>query len=821
MGIWIKDVRFGLRMLLKSPVVTLGAVLSLSLGIGANVAVFSLIQAVFFKSLPVADPSRLAAIYTIDDKQPGTLWPISHLNFEDLQEGAESFSHMVASIPVAAALSSGSGRPETIPGQIVSADYFQAFGVRAALGRSLRPQESGPPGAHPVAVLSHQLWQRRFGGSPAIINSDILLNGSSFTVVGVAPESFSGAFLMGSPEFWAPISMYDQLLTGIRRRLYDNRRGLMATVYAKLRPGTVPAQAQDELTRLGRALEERFPEVNRGRNFELLPISQATIDPNQRQDFVRAGGLLMTVVGLVLLVACGNVANLFLSRAAARNREISLRLSLGATPARLVRQLLTESLMLAALAGSLGMLIASLARNALWALRPPFLERSQMDISFDFWGLAFALALSLAAGLLFGLAPALQSARPNLVVGLKQESESAPGASRLLSLRNVLVMSQIALSAVSLAGSALFLRSLDKAMQIDLGFDSAQLAMMRLDVGRQGYSPSQALNFYDRALERAAGQPQVDSVTLVNLAPLVGGGLARTVLVEGRDPRADNNRVLTFVSTVGPQFFETTGIPLAEGRRFNAFDREQGRAVAIINQSMAQRFWPGEPALGKRFQFLGQETMREVVGIVRDSKLLSIGESGLPAAYLPIRQNPQTAMALLIRADRDLERTLSGVREEIQGLDASLAITEVRTIAEQVRRELWPARMSARLLGLLGLVALVLTSIGIYGVASYSVNQRRHELSIRMALGAGRGRLTGMILRQGMLVAALGLAGGVLAAGLAAQAIRGFLFGLSPLDAAAFASTALTLAAVALLANWIPARRATAAEPVSIMRFER
>jgi predicted permease len=551
-------------------------------------------------------------------------------------------------------------------------------------------------------------------------------------------------------------------------------------------------------------------------------LNQTTIPPQIRENFIRAGGLLMTVVGLVLLIACANVANLLLGKAAARRKEIAVRLSLGAARSRLIQQFLTESVVLAVGGGLLGLLVAYWGRSALWAFRPPFLQDSPLALGFDPLVLGFTLAISVLTGLLFGLAPALQASRPQIVNDLKPQAEGRVGASRALGLKNALVIAQVALSLIALIGSGLFLRSLGKAMEIDPGFETDNVAMMSFNVGRLGYEQPRGEQFFTEVEEKIAGIPGVESSTLTTNVPLFTGvGLMRTVLVEGRDPEAENNAVLTPVCTIGNNYFKTLGIPIISGRAVSERDRQGSLYAVIINEIMAKRFWPDENAIGQRFHFFGQDDLiREVVGIAKDSKYGTVGEEPQPYVYIPRLQNYRPGMSVVIRTSGSVEPVMATVRNELQQLDRNLPITNVQTTMQIMQQGLWPARMAAGLLGVLGLLALLLASIGIYGVMSYTVGQRNREIGIRMALGARQSEVLRLFMKQGLLLVAIGVGIGLVLAGFMSRAIASLLYDLNPMDFPTFALTTLVLAIVALLASFIPARRATAVDPIVVLRYE-
>jgi len=816
----IQDVRYGTRMLLKSPGLTLIAALSLALGIGANTTIYTLINAVLLQPLPFGDPERVAAVYTTDEKNKGGFNDFnqtSRPNYEDYRDRNQVFSGMAAHLGVPLNLS-GSGKPEQIFGEMVTGNYFDLLGVKAAIGRTFLLEEYRADGAGPVAVLSDGAYRRRFGGDPHVIGRTLTLNGQPFTVVGVTPPGFRGMNAIGGPEMWVPMSMHQPILTGFLAENYDERRALIFDIVARLKPGVSSDQARADLRRIGSLLEKEYPVPNGSRSATLVPAAQATINPNIRRVFVMAGGLLMTVVALVLLIACANVANLLLARAGARRKEIAVRLSLGASRARLVRQLLTESLLLALLGGSAGLLLAFWSKDLILASRPQLFLPANLEVALDGRVLLFTLMISVATGLLFGLAPALQATRTDLSIELKDRT-SQPAHRRRPTLRGALVVAQVALSLVALIGAGLFLRSLSNTQQIDPGFETRNLIVVTFDLGAQGYDRPRADDFYRRALERSAAIHGVRSATLATNLPIGGGGFSRTVFPEGHEPAAGSTGTFVLVNTVVPGYLDAMGVRLLAGRDLSEADHDGAPLVVVFNETAAKRFWP-DGAVGKRFKFFGDETLREVVGVVETTKVFTLGEDPQPIAYLPVQQAFQTAMTLHVLTDSDPKPLLETVRREIQSLDPNLPLTVVQTVGDLLDQSLWGPRMAATLLAIFGLLALLLASLGIYGVMSYSVSQRTHEFGVRMALGA-RGRdVLSLVLRQGVLLVAGGVLLGLVVAALVTRLVAALLVGVGATDPATFAAISLLLLAVTLFASFLPARRATRVDPVIALRYE-
>ncbi|HEV2915200.1 MAG TPA: ABC transporter permease [Pyrinomonadaceae bacterium] len=821
MGTLMQDIRYGVRMLLKSRAFTVVAILSLALGIGANTTIFTLVNTILLQSLPVAEPARLMSVYGTDEKNKGNqldFAPISYPNYLDYRDQNDVFSGLLIFGGAAMSLS-GTGEAEQLNGLIVSGNYFDVLGVKAKQGRTFLPEEDATPGSHPVIVISYGLWQRRFGGDPSIVGKQVTLNNQSFTVIGVAPENFRGTFAIGGADFWVPMAMHDQVLTGIFKEWFTERRALLFNIIGRLKPGVTIEQAQAAMQTIGRRLEQEYPKANEKRNVMLVSLPESTINPNQRGLFVRAGGLLSAVVGLVLLIACANVANLMLARATARRKEIAIRAALGAGRLRIIRQLLTESILLSVLGGGLGLFLAYWSLDLLWAYRPPFFDQNALSLDLDRRVLVFTILLSVLTGIIFGLAPALQSTRTDLVSELKEKTGQPNQTRRRFSLRNMLVVAQVALSLVALIGAGLFLRSLRNAQQINPGFETKKLLVMSFDLGAQGYNEARGLEFNRQAQARVEAIPGVRSAALATSAPL-NAGFMRSVFIEGQEPAPGGRGILTLVNTVGMKYFETVGIPVLKGRDFGATDQENSVKVVVVNEAFARRFWPNDDAVGKRFKFFGDEFLTEVVGVVRNSDSINLGEEPRPLAYLPLAQHYAGNLTLHVRTQGDPETVLATVRREVQALDPNLPLVAVSGISEVLDQVLWAPRMGAALLATFGLLALGLAAVGIYGVLGYSVSQRTHEIGLRMALGAQRSDVLRMVVGQGMTLTLIGVGVGIVAAFLVTRFMESLLYGVTATDPVTFAAVSLVLLAVALLACFIPARRATRVDPMIALRHE-
>ena len=817
-----QDVRYALRTMRKSPGFVAVAVITLALGIGANTAIFTVVNAVFFNPIPVHDAEHLLSLFTTDQRNRGgfnNFLPVSHPNGEDIQLRAQSFSGVALEIFGTVSMTIN-GHPDAFNANLVSGNYFDVLGVQAALGRTFRPDEDREAGAGPVIVLNHGFWERKFAANPNVIGQNVLLNGQGFTIIGVAPRGFQGTAVLGGPDMWVPMSMHDQVLSGLNKEWFNDRRFLNSSAVARLKPGVTEAQARAELQALGSDLDREFPVPNTGRNFTVIPLLQSAINPNLRGLFTRAGMLMMTVVGLVLLIACANIANLLLARAAGRKREISIRLAVGASRSRIVAQLLTEATVLAVAGGALGIGLAVLGRNLLWQFRPPFLQQSYLSLALDGRVLLFTLCIALGTGLIFGLAPALQATRPNLVLELKERAGGEVFTGRRFALRHAFIVAQVALCLVALVGAGLFLLSLRNAQETDPGFNTHNLAMLSFDLGSLNYDPPRVKEFQRRVLETVQNMPGVQAATLASNVPLFGGGFSRSVFPEGQESSSNRNGVLVIVDDVAPGYLQTMGIALMRGRDFDTAVREDSPKVAIINQAAAHRFWPDQDPVGKRFKFYGESDFVQVIGVAHDAKYVTLGEDPSPYIYLPVIQNPSPAITLFFRTGSDPNNLLGAVRKQVQVLDPNLPLTNVWPIGEVIHQALWAARFSAGLLSIFALVAVLLCAVGIYGVVGYTVGLRVREIGIRLALGAQPRDVALMILRQSAAPLGVGLGIGLVSAFVLAHFISNLLYGISATTPMAFLVTAVLLALVGLLASYVPARRAAGVDPLLAVRNE-
>jgi predicted permease len=821
-----QDIQYALRNLRKSPAFAAIGVITLALGIGANTAIFTVVNAVFFHPIPVKDPARLVEIFTLDQRKifgaaNNNVLPNSFPNGQDIQQRAQSFSGVTVYESFATPVSmTVNGQPNQYFAQLSSGNYFDVLGVHAQLGRTFRPEEDSTAGAGPVVVLNHGFWERVFAANPNVIGQNVLVNGQGFSIIGVAPKGFQGTAVIGGPDMWIPMSMHDQILTGFTKQLFNERRFLGYSSVGRLKEGATPEQAKAELQAIALDLEKAFPLANKGRTFTLQPLLESSINPNQRAQFARAGVMLMAVVGIVLVIACFNIANLLLARASGRKREMSIRAAIGASRGRIVTQLLTEALVLAIAGGALGLGLALAARDVMWRFRPPQLPADGMDLSLDWHVMAFTFLVAITTGLIFGLAPALQASRPDLVSELKERAGGDLRKGSRFTVRDVLISLQVMVCLIALVGAGLFLISLRNARAMDTGFDTHNLAMLSFDLGALNYDAPRAREFERRALEAAQNTPGVRGAALSSTIPLFNGGFGRTLFKEGEDNNNGQSGHVSQFSVMSPEYLQTMGIAMVRGQGFDSTIRENTPRVAIINETAARQIWPNEDPIGKRFTFFRDTSATQVIGIVRDSKYNALGEPPRPYMYVPLIQNPNAAVTVFFRAQGDPRSALSSVRAQIQAMDRNLPITNVWAIGEVISQSLWASSFGASLLTVFAMIAMALCAVGIYGVVGYSVGQRKREFGIRLALGAQPRDVLLMVLKQSALIMSAGLALGLVAAFFLARLIVSFLYGVNTNSPLAFLAMALVLAAVGVFASYIPARRAAKVDPMVALHYE-
>ena len=822
--VFMQDLRYGLRMLRKNPGFTAVAVLSLALGIGANTTIFTVVNAILLNALPVRDLPRLVEMDTVDSKLLVTQarsekLGMSFPNFQDYRRDNQVFTDLAAFMPIAVTWSGGA-EPRELQGELVSANYFDVLGIRPARGRFFMPDEDTKPNGNDVAVLSYSLWANKLGSDPGIIGKPMIFDARPYTVIGIAPRGFRGTItFFSSEQVWIPTSMKDQVLGGKAKDFFNERRFLGGGTVGRLKPGLEMSAAEASLKTMAMHLETEFPKDNSGRSVALSPLADAAVGVNDHKRIALAGAMMMGVVGLVLLIACVNLANLLLAQGARRQKEISLRAALGAGRTRIVRQMLTESLLLSLAGGIIGLAFAYAGRSILWSLRPPFIDQSGIDLSLDSHVLLFTLGVAILTGFIFGLVPAVKASRPDLMETLKSGGRGGTMGWRRDPLRSLLVIGEMALALITLVGAGLFLHSLQNAQKTELGFESKNLLTMNFDLGALHYEQGRGQQFYRAAIEKVKNSPGVASVSIASNPP-IGGGFSRTVFPEGQDEASGNRGTLTVVDDVTPDHFETLRIPVTRGRSFNDGDRMETAAVAIVSEAMAKLHWPNEDAIGKRFHFIGDTTLREIVGVTANSVINEVGEEPQPIVFLPMTQDYVPAATLHVRTTSNPETVVATVRAALQSLDPNLAVTNVFTIQQILSQALWPPRMGGLLLALFGALALVLSAVGVYGVLSYSVNQQTREIGLRMALGAQRGDVMRLILGQGLRLTVVGLGLGILAALALMRVLVSLLFDVRAYDPSTYTTVTLLLTAVALLACYIPARRAMRVDPMVALRYD-
>ncbi|HXQ97564.1 MAG TPA: ABC transporter permease [Candidatus Limnocylindrales bacterium] len=820
-----QDLKYSFRMLLKNPGFTAVAVLSLTLGIGANTTIFTLVKAVFLQPFPVKDPGRLVIVYSTNQPKSGTLanyLPSSYPNALDYREKNDVFSGLSMFQFTGDPLDIN-GRTMGVATQLVNWDFFDILGVRPVMGRWFLPDEDLTPGAKPVVVLSHSLWTETFGGDPNIVGKSIRLNNQDFAVVGIAPANFIQLGAIGTMDLWVPMTMHDQIVNGPTKSWYPRRAYRMVFMVARLKPGVSLEQAQSSVQALGDHLGQAYPDANSGRNVSLMPFDQTNVPPSQHGLFVLAGTLMMFVVGLVLLIACGNVANLLLARAALRRREVAIRLSVGASRARLLRQLLTESMLLALVSAALGTLFAVWTKDLIWTLLPGGRPQG-LDTSMDLRVLLYTLGISVFATLIFGLIPAWQTSRVEQISALKDRTDSPSTSGRWYALRGILVASQIAFSLIALMGAGLFVHSLWIAQKMDTGFENKNELLVFLNPGDQHYTQPQSEQFYHDAAERVRSLPMVVAAGVSDTRPF-NQSIRANMFPEGVDKNNPALGKLTPEVAVLPGYFSGAGIAMVAGRDFTDHDDAQSARVVVVNQALADQMWPGKSPIGKMLFFHaadGSDWNVQVVGEVRTVKFLTLGEDPQPVCYLSLKQQFSPGAVLFVHTKGDPDSAASTIVSAIQAVDPRLTIRggQVRTLPSLMSNVLTSARFGAELLAAFALLALLLAAIGTYGVMSYAVGQRTQEIGIRIALGAQRGNILRMVMGNGMAMVFTGTAAGLVASIFLTRTVSSLLYGIDSFDALGFIATAAILLAVAAIACWLPARRAMRVDPMIALRYE-
>jgi len=816
------SMRLALRSLVRRPALTLTAVLSLALGVGANTAVFTLVNAFFLQALPVAQPARLAAIYATHragQGAGGAFLPISWPDARDYAAQSRAFAGILLNVPLGLSVE-GKTDTEMVLGDAVSANYFDVLGVRLLRGRGFTAAEAAPGSSLPVVVVGDGLWRRRFGADPALVGRTVRINRRVFTVVGIAPPGFRGLDRTSVVEAWVPFGMFEALAAPEIGAMVRQRDGRLMSLVGRLGPGVQLPQAQAEMTAIAGRLAREYPDADGSWGVTLLPLTSFFGNPQERDTQLRARTLMAGTVGLVLLIACINVANLLMVRASERQSELAIRLSMGAGRWRLVRQLLIESLLLAVAGGACGLGVAAAGVRFLWSIRPPQFVENALDLRPDAAVLAFTLAVSLLSGLAFGLLPALRASRTDLVSSLKSGATRGSGR-RAGTLRRVLVAGQLSLCLVCLICGGLFLRSLRKAAQVDPGFDTRGLMLATMVLPREGYDEPHGRQFLHQLVERLGALPGVQSVSFASTRLLIGLGVAYEIAPEGQrtGQAAGHDAPLIRAAGVGDDYFHTLGVPILRGRAFGAGDRLDSRPVAIVNEKVARQLWPGQDALGKRFHLDREAQPIEIVGIARDVRNTSLQAPPVPFIYLPAEQRYSSMVTVYVHASPgELTRLTGEMRRQVHELDPALPLLGHEAITESIAVSLWAPRLATGLLGFFGVLALVLACVGVYGVMAGAVEQRRTEIGLRVALGARHGDILRLVLGEAARVIGAGLALGLAGAALAGRLTQDLLYGVDAYDPPTVAALSLSLAVVALLASSLPARRALRTDPLIAMR---
>jgi predicted permease len=819
MDTMLRDLRYAVRRLRRAPGFTSIALLSLALGIGANTAAFSLVNAILLRRPPLAQPERLVEIHQTSDDFPFT--PFSYPDYEDLQrESGQVFSGIGASQLTAVPHDLG-GRVESVLAELVNGSYFPVLGLRPALGRLLGPEDHVARGGHPVAVLAYDYWKNTFAGDPSVVGREIRLAGRPYTVVGVAPRDYEGNLRGLAPSLYLPILMLNQLQASTSE--LEERGNHAVFLIGRLRDGATLAQARTTVAGFAAAMQRAEPgEWAGSMSVVLTPMSDIYVSPSIDGIVVPAAGLLLAVVGLVLLIACANLASFLLAQARARRREIALRLALGARRWVLVRQLLTESILLALLGGAAGAGLARVLLHLLTRTDLPLPIPITFDLSLDPAVLGFALAVSIVAGVLFGLVPALQSTRPDVMETIKTEAVAAGPRSQgwgRVTPRGVLVVTQVAVSFVLLVTTGLFLRSFREREMVDPGFGRDPAVVVTLGLQQDRYTEAEGRLFVRRLEEHLAATPEVSAVGVgsnLHLNPLSTSTLA--VNVAGFTPPRGQPGFTVDVARVDSGFFEATGIPILQGRNFGPEDRADGPPVAIVNEAMAQKFWPARDPVGQVFRADGREVT--VVGVTRTAKIRTLEEAPRPFVYRPFSQDYSPLLWLVAGTRGDASRALLGVLGQLRSLDPDLMILQARTMERHLATMLLPARLGALTFTVFSALALMLATIGVYGVVAYALRSRTREIGIRLSLGARPSAAVLLLMGSGLRLVAGGVLIGLGLSAAAARLLGSFLFGVSTYDPVTFATVPAVLVAVGTLAAYLPARRATRVDPVAALRSE-
>jgi predicted permease len=814
-----RDLRYGCRLLCRNPAFAATVVLTLAFGIGANTVAFTVINSLLLTPLPVANPDRLVKVSTRDaaEANDNAQLPLSYPNLQDLQQRTVVFDSLAGYAGPFGVTLTGNSPPRRVFAELITANYFDTLGVKPSMGRFFHPEEDQPASGHAVVILGRAAWEGWFAARPDIIGRTLEINRIAFTVVGVAPAGFKGLDPVFGPDIWIPSAMTSRIVSVDRRQWLTDRAALGFSAVGRLRPGATVTQAESNLAAISTHLAREFPTVNRGRSASVRSLSRHSLMGLSPQLAIVGSVAVLAIPGLILLIACSNVANLLLARATTRGHEFAVRLALGSGRSRIVRQLLTEHIVLGLVSGATGVAAGWAGARFLWSFRPAEYAQNLTDVSFDHNVVLFGLLLSAVTTAIFGTTPALHGSRANLVSALNEGTRSAGQTRRTTRLRRALLVGQVALSLMALVTAGMFLQSLQRGYAIDPGFERRHLGVIMLNPGQAGYDGPRTEQLYRTIGDRVAALPGIASVSFASNLPLFTSA-SRKVSAAGSTTFGDTEGTLTVVNVVDGNYFATTDVAMTRGRSFVDADRGTSAPVAIINDALARQYWPGRDPVGDQIRFVGDETPRRIVGVAETVNYDEIGERPQGCVYLPLAQNLTDAIVLYVRTEVDPGPALTMVQRELARIDERLDVADARTIEKVLDQALYGATMSGALFGVFGLLALALAGLGMYGVMAHAVHLRQREMGVRMALGAEPTRVVRLVLGDGIRLVVVGVAIGIVGAAGIGTLLSGLLHGVSPLEPMSVGAATLVLAIVGFVASYLPARRASQMDPSSVLR---